>query len=360
MKKIFYLCLIIGFLLYGCGSESESEAEKKTVYKWEYETTIEKDNINNALFYNGKYYFGSENGLYFSDIDFELQKFDNELPGNIKITDLFSDGNRLLLGTERGYAVKNGSFQLRSVGGVNCIIKGKENYFLGSDLGIYETLSNFEDVRLYDDTNSFFAEYIDNKDLTERVKNVNTLCATDEYIFAGTDEGLIKIEKGMEEAEFFYGDYIMPTLSDEYIEYSGNTPLSGNIITDLLKFENKLFIASNGGLNIYNLDSDSWENYTGPHMRRVKETTGWVEESTDGNSGLSGNYITALSINHDDTILVGTTRGLDIFCYERSEVVNNLPVDSVTFLHFNNKTLIVGTEFDGVKIFKLREREILL
>ncbi|MFA5479923.1 MAG: hypothetical protein WC337_07840 [Candidatus Muiribacteriota bacterium] len=287
-----------------------------------------------------------------------MKKLDLKMLEDKKIKCFFSDNNQLLIGTDRGFGILTTSFQFRTVGQVNSIVKNRNGrYMIATNHGIYVAGQGFNDMIHYSDKNSFFSEYHKNRDLSIRLLKVNSLNLFDEKIILGTDEGLVIAETDLSKAKFFYGNYIMPTMTDDYIIHKGNSPLTGNLISSLLVYEKEIFIGTNGGLNVFSPEGESWRNYTANHLERIKRNNTWTEVEVEGNSDLSGNFISTIAKAHNKNIFVGSSRGVDIFDTVTRKITEKLSSDSIVFLFSSDNRLYVATEYNGLNIYEYKNYE---
>lgn len=131
---------------------------------------------------------------------------------------------------------------------------------------------------------------------------------------------------------------------------SGLKTLPVDYISDLLKYGNKVWIATNNGLWMYDLLT-----------HRVK-----AFHHTMANHSISHNYVSSLSVTADNRLLVGTLCGVDILAVNGSmfehwntcSVTNPLSSNFVNCLLSVNGHIWVGTETDG--IVKLVPRQLML
>jgi len=175
---------------------------------------------------------------------------------------------------------------------------------------------------------------------------VRTIFVDGDNIWAGTHNGLSLINSGKVVSNFF-ANY-KTVISGNLKEIEGNSFLADNRINDIEKISDKYYIATDGGLNIFEYISSNWSTIH-------KE-----------NSRLGSNLIKAIAKEH--TILwIGTQNkglytyntvsgeskiaGLDI---EGKEIVNSKRISTINYIE-NEGLLIVGTYDKGIFIKKDNE-----
>lgn len=146
-------------------------------------------------------------------------------------------------------------------------------------------------------------------------------------LWAGVDNGLCRITEINGRLEF---REIAPAMLQ----------FRGLYVTDLLKRDNQVWIATNHGLYAYDLYTSTLKSY----------------RHTSGSQSLPHDYVTALVSTADGQLLVGTLRGLcvlneqtDLFaCWNSSTAGTPIPSDFVHCLLAYGHQLWVGTETAGV------------
>lgn len=144
------------------------------------------------------------------------------------------------------------------------------------------------------------------------------------------------------------------------LSYDGNKilvkPLMGNFkfrediyVSDFLFFDNNLWIATDNGIYSYDMISG-----------KIKEF-----RHTEGETGLSQNFITSLNLLPDNTLVAGSLNGLNIWDWEKQNFVKARAVeidprlqvfnhDFINCLLVDDGMLWAGTEGAGIDIFSPR------
>jgi ligand-binding sensor domain-containing protein/AraC-like DNA-binding protein len=160
----------------------------------------------------------------------------------------------------------------------------------------------------------------------------------DGSLWVGSQQnGLTRIKNGSTKIYSTVGDTIKKTLIDDHIN-ALCTDKAGN-----------LWIATEGGLQMYNIRMETFSNYT-------KE-----------NNKLKSNNVTALHYSNDNILLVGTSEGLTIMNLSNAEVrhltgnttnLKRFTNNYITYLFKDSEGLIwIGTR-EGLNILNLENDEL--
>ncbi|MFW5782326.1 MAG: hypothetical protein ACOCWO_03430 [Candidatus Muiribacteriaceae bacterium] len=358
MKNRSVFLIILGVFLFfitGCGAEKKAEKPEHIRYDFVFRRHIPDMAGVDAAEWKDRIVIAGADNLYTIDRkSLKREEINNQILKRSKITGLYSIGESLYISTTKGIAKYNGSFYMTSMDKVNSLIYDGSSMYLATDGGFYSSSTGLSSLDLYDETNSFLREYIENPDLSVRLKKINTLAYHDGKYYFGSDEGLAVTDNTFEEARFYFGDYIVPSLSNELITHKGNSPIAGNIINDIKVRGDEVWIATNSGLSVWTEETGSWKNYTADHTERVRKDDEWHETQIRGNSELEGNYVRRL-IPFNEFMIVATTSGLSIIDAEKrifSKSFFTAPLYNIALV---DELLFIFTEFDGLYIFEYSE-----
>ena len=358
IKKLFILlCVCTIALNIGCGRSCEKEVKTPVKKEWKQVDFINEFFPNDMIRYNNKLYFATDNGLFESKDgkNRSIAKIDILKEKKAKIRNLTIKDNTLYIGTDRGIGMLSNTFKFQIMGIVNQILPTESGKLavLAND-GIYIVNSSFKIETHFDSENSFFAQYKDNDDISDRLLKVNGGAELGKYYYFGTDEGLAQVGKDLQMAKIYFGDYLVPSLSGELIKHQGNSPLSGNMIKDVEVWQGKILLATNGGLSIFIPESNNWHNLTSDHYEKTKRGSKWQEILVPGNTDMIGNYVNDITI-FGDKAFISTNKGLNLLNLKTNKIEKKLLEGSIKFSYVEDDTLFVSSDFDGLYIFKLQE-----
>ncbi|PLX17015.1 MAG: hypothetical protein C0601_08540 [Candidatus Muiribacterium halophilum] len=358
IKKLFILlCVCTIVMNIGCGKSKQDEVKKPVIKEWKQVDFINDFFPNDMIVFNNKFYFATDKGLFESKDgkDRQIAKIDILKEKKAKIRNLAVNNNMLFIGTDRGIGMLSNTFKFQIMGIVNQIlpIESGKLAVLAND-GIYIVNNSFKIEMHFDSENSFFAQYKDNEDISERLLKVNSGAEFGKYYYFATDEGLAQVGKDLQMAKIFFGDYLVPSLSGELIKHQGNSPLPGNMIKDVKVWNSKILLATNGGLSIYVPESNNWHNLTSDHYEKTKRGSKWQEILVPGNTDMIGNYVNDINV-YEDKAFISTNKGLNLLNLKTNKIEKKLLEGSIKFSYLKDDTLFVSSDFDGLYIFRLQE-----
>ncbi|MCK9223564.1 MAG: hypothetical protein M0R46_02115 [Candidatus Muirbacterium halophilum] len=356
MKNIYLLLILTFSLIFlGCGEKKDKvEILKEKIFHKTGQINIQCDKI--AEFEDNV--CGFSNGKIFIIKDNKISKEENyPIIERKQVLDIIKISDKYLIATNRGIIYKNNSLNQISSYKTNCftIINGK--IYAGTENGIVIFDNNFRELNRLDEKNSFFKEYFENKDISERLLRVNAITDDGENIYIGTDEGLIITDYEFNKAIFYYADYFVPSFSNDLIRHKGNSPLAGSVINSLKIINNNLYIGTNSGITIYNHSKKSWQSFISKDNNNAPDRSNWKVEVNAGSSDLPGNFIRFIDV-FDKYIIAGTNKGLSCFSEEKNDFIPFLYNQNVVSMFKKENILYLVTEFDGIHIFSLMEVEV--
>jgi ligand-binding sensor domain-containing protein len=222
---------------------------------------------------------------------------------------------------------------------------------------------------------------------------ITALCPDEPFLWIGTEKGLVMYTGKV--FKLFYADYYK-FFEDKAKLVKGNSFLLDNRINDLLKIGGKLYIATDGGISIFDYEKNTWSvidkknNILESNYVQCLEKNGgdlWIgtmdkglyiwhlvsgeiEKIKDKNLGkfgkFNGEMIKCLkAVKDKDLVFVGTLRN-GLYIYNKGTWKNItakypinslLPSDRILSLEFYDKKLWIGTNkglvlYDG-RNFKL-------
>jgi|GEM_PF-4877826 len=358
IKKILaILIMTFVFLSPGCGENNAKQDQIPVRKEWKQVSFVSGFYPKDMITFGQKIYFATDNGLFESKNikDRKQAKIALLKEKKAKIRNFMIRDDVLFIGTDRGIGMLSNTFKFQLMGIVNQILplsNGKVAV-LAND-GIYILNSVFKIENQLDDENSFFAQHKDNDDISDRLLKVNAGGEHGKYYYFGTDEGLAQVDKEFQLARIYFGDYMIPSLSGELIKHTGNSPLPGNMIKDVKIWDDKVLLATNGGLSIFVPEENNWHNLTADHYEKTKRGSSWQEIIVPGNSDMVGNYVNDVEI-YGDKALISTNKGLNLLNLRTMKFEKILLEGSILFSYVDGDTLYASADYDGLYIFKLQE-----
>jgi len=357
-RKFSFLSLIIMLTIFsisaaGCGggkketgSASEALPEKRELSALSVGSAPQAGEIFSLLpgtFSSKKGLFvGTGAGLYFYDTDAKstTQVIDNE--GILKTAKIKAicqeEGGKLWLGTDNEIFAYN----------FTSVRKFDENHvqaIIQTSGGEIWAATNYG-LLLYDGNKGFskFTRKSDN------LPNDDVVCFGKEEkakgIYAGTRQGLIVVD-GPKLFSTKTGTSSKITPSGEVIEEPGNTEMAGNTVSAIASnSKGVLYIGTNMGINRCK-NFNNWSVFSADSEVTTKTSSGIGFKKVKGNSELLSNWIRSIYIDADDSLWIGTTKGLSFFNgdnkWESYTTANGLGSNTVNAVAGINKAVFIGT-----------------
>jgi len=358
LRKLSFLSLLIMLVVFsitasGCGGGKkeqtpvgEAQPEKRELSALSVGTASQANEILSLLpgtFSSKKGLFiGTGAGLYFYDTDSKstAQVVDGEgMLKNAKIKAICQEeGGKLWLGTDNEIFAYNFT-------SVRKFDENKVQAIIQTNGGEIWAATNYG-LLLYDGNKGFskFTKKSDN------LPNDDVVCFGKEEkakgIYAGTRQGLIIVD-GPKLFSVKTGTSSKITPSGEVIEEPGNTEMAGNTVSAIASnSKGVLYIGTNMGVNRCK-NFNNWSVFSADSEVTTKTSSGIGFKKVKGNSELLSNWIKSIYIDGDDSLWIGTTKGLSYFNgdnkWESFTTANGLASNTVNAVSGINKAVFIGT-----------------
>lgn len=304
---------------------------------------------------------GTKTNLYQCSWDASARRLETQGHGNriaaetgqVEVTRILPDGDRLWISTASGYArFEGGRWVKEDVGRISDLARFGNALWCATNSGV-EILPDLSgewktvDIRSATDNS--------------QTRSILSLCAQGGgVLWLGTKFGVHRFAptNRNEPWKRYFGDFQAPSFGGFITNEKGNCDLAGNVIRRIAVNEagDRVLFSTLGGLSV--LDGEQrFRNYVGKHLKAKSGERGSQLVEVPGNTELPSNEI-ACAIALKDELWIGTKRGLVHVTKEETtgyDVTHGLPSNEIRDLAAMKGTdrLFVATAY-GMAVLEKR------
>ena len=289
----------------------------------QYYAELLKEDITDICFINKEVYISTYSNRFYIIKNNKIVK--KELPKDVFIINSISpykDSSIIITTANKLFFYKNGEIRIeKNVNSVKNTLLVNNKLFIGSRFGFYLVDDSLKSIRLFDDwVNSSFE--LNDSTIIVAGKHgayiVNSIDNTYQEIILRTKQEIVTINK--------YKDYILFGTKDGGVVFYNNKTmeiindkngLSSNFIRDIKVYNKYIWVATNKGLNLINLESSTIES---PFIQSFYAT-----------NGLISNTVNVLNIK-DSILYIGTNKGisyLNLNSFLPRKYIPNIQISSI-------------------------------